>query len=48
MMGELILLAVAIAYSAAVAAIGRQLARPASVIASITALAILVAVPLLG
>jgi len=47
MSGELILLAVALAYSAAVAAVGRRLARPASVIASITALAILVAVPLL-
>src|SRR5712691_10142426 len=47
MSGELILLAVAIAYSAAVAAVGRRLARPASVIAAITALAILVAVPLL-
>ena len=47
MIGEIILLAVAMAYSAAVAALGRRLARPASVIASITALAILVAVPLL-
>src|SRR6266568_3092455 len=47
MPGEGILIAIAIAYSAAVAAIGRRLPRPASVAASSTAVAILIAVPLL-
>ncbi|MGE3541975.1 MAG: hypothetical protein AB7N91_31735 [Candidatus Tectimicrobiota bacterium] len=47
MIGEVILLVVAMAYSGAVTAIGRRLPRPASVTAYITALAILVAVPLL-
>jgi hypothetical protein len=46
MMGEIILIVVAIAYSAAVAAIGRRLPRPAAIPAYVTALAILVAVPL--
>jgi hypothetical protein len=47
MMGEVILILVAIAYSASVMAIGRCLPRPASVTAYGTALVILVAVPLL-
>lgn len=47
MMGEGILIAVAILYSSAVAAIGRRLPRPASLTAYGTALAVLVAVPLL-
>ena len=47
MRGTVILLLVAIAYSAAVIAIGRRLQRPASVMAFLTALVILVAVPLL-
>src|ERR1700694_4782729 len=47
MMREIILIVVAMVYSAAVTAIGRRLPRPASVTAYITALAILVAVPLL-
>jgi hypothetical protein len=47
MRGTVILMLVAIAYSAAVIAIGRRLQRPASVMAFLTALVILVAVPLL-
>jgi hypothetical protein len=46
-MMEGILIVLAIAYSVAVAAIGRRLPRPASVTAAGTAVAILVAVPLL-
>jgi hypothetical protein len=47
MTGEVILILVAIAYSTAVTAIGRQFPRPASRIAYGTALVTLVAVPLL-
>lgn len=47
MMGEIFLIVVALAYSAAVTAIGRRLPRPASVTAYVTAVAILIAVPLL-
>ena len=47
MMGEILLIVVALAYSAAVTAIGRRLPRPASVTAYVTAVAILIAVPLL-
>jgi hypothetical protein len=46
-MGEGILIAVAILYSSAVAAIGRRFPSPASRTAYGTALAVLVAVPLL-
>ena len=47
MLGEGFLIAIALAYSTAVAAIGRRLARPVSVVAYSTAVAILIAVPLL-
>jgi hypothetical protein len=47
MMSEGILILVAIAYSAAVTAIGRRFPRPASITAYGTALVILIAVPLL-
>ena len=47
MMGEVILILVAIAYSACVTAIGRRFPRPASLTAYGTAVVILVAVPLL-
>ena len=48
MIREGILIAVALLYSAAVVALGRRLARPASVTAYVTALATLVAVLLLS
>jgi hypothetical protein len=47
MIGEAILITIALAYSAAVAAIGRRLPRPASIAAYSTAVAILIGVPLL-
>jgi hypothetical protein len=47
MYGEGLLIAIALAYSAAVAAIGCRLSRPASVVAYSMAVAILIAVPLL-
>ncbi len=47
MLGEAILITIALAYSAAVAAIGRRLPRPAAMAAYSTAVAILIGVPLL-
>jgi hypothetical protein len=46
MIGRVILIAVALAYSTAMISVGRRLPRPTSVTAYITALASLVAVPL--
>src|SRR5690349_6599022 len=47
MKGEVILIGVGIAYCIAMIAVGRHLQRPASIAAYITALASLVAIPLL-